>query len=410
MGVARMHRPDAAPPPGIAVLVAAVGASSQLSGVARHAVNLVRCLLSRVEVSAVHFVVAPWQLDSLRPALPLDDARLRIHEVQIATNALSRNLWYFRRLPSLATLLQADIVHLSYPAPLRRAAFNCPTVVTLHDLYPYDIPANFGFPKMLFNRAILQQCLRAADAIACVSGSTLRRLDLYAPGVSVQKAIAIHNYVSPGPPMAAVSPLPGWQGEPFLLCVAQHRRNKNVVLAMEVLERLLEAEDIPSNARLVIVGMEGPETPRIHRFIRDSGLGDRIILLRGITDAELEWCYGHCELLLAPSIVEGFGLPVVEAMLRHCRVVCSDIPAFREVGGSYCHYAGLEPDPQAAFVEAARIALNSHKFRPAPTGCFSAAIVAEAYLQLYTHLRDACATANRICCCNQVQSFERGRP
>jgi glycosyltransferase involved in cell wall biosynthesis len=396
-------------PQGMTVVVAAVGASAHLSGVSRHAANLVRCLLSRAEVSTVHFVVAPWQFDSLRSVLPFDDPRLRIHQVQVACNAVARNLWYYNRLPLLAALLQADIVHLSYPAPLNRAAFDCPVVVTLHDLYPYDIPANFGFPKMLFNRAILKQCLHAADAITCVSESTLLRLDVYAPGVAIQKAITIHNCVEPGPPMAAVSPLPSWEGEPFLLCVAQHRRNKNVVLAMQVFERLLQANDLSSNARLVIVGIEGPETARIHRFIRNSGLTSRITLLRGITDAELEWCYGHCELLLAPSIVEGFGLPIVEATLHHCRIVCSDIPAFREVGGSYCDYADLKLDPQQAFVKATRVALKSPKFRVGKTDSFSGIRVAEAYLRLYMRLHHASARSNSIGRGKQIPTFTRGQ-
>ena len=143
---------------------------------------------------------------------------------------MSRNRWYFNRLPKLAAQYEMDVVHLAYPAPLRRSAFDCPTVVTLHDMYPYDIPSNFGFPKMLFNRAILRQCLAAVDAVACVSNSTLRRLDIHAPGIALTKAVTIYNSVDAGSPMSQTSPLPDWGGEPFLLCVAQHRRNKNIVL------------------------------------------------------------------------------------------------------------------------------------------------------------------------------------
>jgi hypothetical protein len=57
-----------------------------------------------------------------------------------------------------------------------RLPFACPTMVTLHDLYPYEMPMNFGFPKFIFNRMVLQQCLRNTDAIACVSETTLFRL------------------------------------------------------------------------------------------------------------------------------------------------------------------------------------------------------------------------------------------
>jgi glycosyltransferase involved in cell wall biosynthesis len=346
---------------------------------------MARCLLGRAEVSALHLVVSEWQYDSMLGALPHDDPRLHIHKVAIGKSGVSRNFWYYVRLPGLAVRLQADIVHLAYPVPIDRDAFDCPTVVTLHDLYPYDIPANFGFPKVLFNRMALHQCLRAVDAIACVSGSTAQRLEVYFSSLIAKKAITIYNCVENRCRLTRTGPLSAWKTEPFLLCVAQHRRNKNVVFAMQVFQRLLRSGAIGPAFHLVIVGIEGPETARIHRFIRDAGLARQIIFLHGIDDAELHWCYRHCELLLAPSIIEGFGLPIVEAMMHHCRVVCSDIPVFHEIGGSYCHYSPLTEE---AFVETTRKALKSVNLCAAELGRFSDVRIAEAYLQLYIRLRN----------------------
>jgi glycosyltransferase involved in cell wall biosynthesis len=258
--------------------------------------------------------------------------------------------------------------------------------VTLHDLYPYDIPSNFGFPKVVFNRVVLQQCLRAADSIACVSETTLRRLFFYEPGLAARKALTIYNCVDPGPPSSTVSPIPAWNGQPFLLCVAQHRRNKNIVLALRIFKRLLQEKEINPSALLVIIGIEGPETERIHETIRELALEQQVVFLRGIADSDLEWCYQHCELLLAPSLIEGFGLPIVEAMFHHCRVVCSDIPAFREVGGSYCHYVPLEPSPEGAFVRATREALATLRFRTPTVDRYSSERIAKAYFQLYSDL------------------------
>src|SRR5580698_3912055 len=215
------------------VLIAAVITSEHISGVSRHAVNMVRCQLTRPEISEIHLVVGSWQYE----------------------------------------------------------AFRSKTAVTLHDLYPYDFPDNFGFLKMMFNRMQLRQCLRAVDAVACVSESTLRRLDMHMPDIARLKAATVYNCVDPGPAMASRSPIPAWTGEPFFLCVAQHRRNKNIVLGMQVFQQLLRQGDISSNTRLVIIGIEGPETPLIRRFIHDNGLEPHVVLLHGIGDAEMEWCY-----------------------------------------------------------------------------------------------------------------------
>jgi glycosyltransferase involved in cell wall biosynthesis len=369
------------------VVIAAVGSPEYLSGVTRHAANMARCLLTHPGVSEVHLIAAEWQYRALCDALPQNHCKLRLHSISMDRNAVSFNLWYYTRLPALAAQLGADVVHLAYPVPLNWRAFHCPTVVTLHDLYPYDIPDNFGYPKALFNRMVLRQCMRAVDAIACVSESTLRRLDIHAPQYALQKAVTIYNCVEPGPPMAVQSPLPNWNGEPFLLCVAQHRQNKNIPLAVETFRRLLIDKDISSTTSLVIIGIEGRETERIHQLIDHAGLRHQVVLLRGVSDSELQWFYSRCELLLAPSLVEGFGLPVVEAMLNHCRVVCSDIPAFREVGGSYCYYASLQHPAEEAFVSAARSALKSIRFRASSADRFAGAHIAEAYLQLYTQLR-----------------------
>jgi glycosyltransferase involved in cell wall biosynthesis len=371
---------------GVEVLVAAVAASEQLSGVPRHAINLATCLLTRPEISKVHIVLGEWQLKAAQAALPLDDPRLTVHQIAIDRNAIARNLWYYRGLPNLVDMLQVDVVHLAYPVPVGRRRFRCPVVVTLHDLYPYDIPSNFGFPKVFVNRAILQQCLRAVDAIACVSESTLERLDMHAPGIAIRKASTIYNCVDAKAGSKELSALPGWSNEPLLLCVAQHRRNKNVVLAIEIFEDLLRSGVISEDTRLVVIGIDGPETARIHSFLRSSKLTSKVSLVRGVSDEELAWCYANCELLLAPSSIEGFGYPIVEAMLHHTRVVCSDIPAFREVGGSYCHYADLQPDPVKSFTDAVRIALQTHKFRSGSIEHFSSGRIGEAYMHLYTRL------------------------
>jgi glycosyltransferase involved in cell wall biosynthesis len=328
-------------------------------------------------------LVAPWEHKHVSAAVSRKDPRLHIHAVPIRPGTVTRNLWYYSELPAIAKQLEADIVHISYPSPVQRGAFHCPAIITLHDLYPYDIPSNFGFPKVIFNRIVLQQCLRAADAIACVSDSTRRQLQRIMPAAVAAKAVTVHNCVEPSSMAVKPAFLEPWNGTPFFLCVAQHRRNKNIVLALKIFNRLLSTGSIDSTSRLLIVGMSGPETGRIYRHIREASLTQRVELVSGISDEEMQWCYRHCELLLAPSIVEGFGLPVAEGLLAGCRVICSDIPPFREVGGDQCRYVPLGPIAEMEFARAACDALREHRRSPQTLSQLSTHVIGEKYMLLY---------------------------
>jgi glycosyltransferase involved in cell wall biosynthesis len=367
------------------VVIAAVSSNHCITGVSRHAANLVKCLLTRPEVSSLHLLVAPWEEEYVCEAIARKDARLHVHSIPLHEGTLHRNLWYYRSLPHIARQLRADIVHLAYPSPIQAGVFPCPTIVTLHDLYPYDIPSNFGFPKVFVNRMILQQCLRNASAIACVSDCTRYRLGIRIPE-AMRKAVTICNCVESGPipikpPFAAT-----WGKRPFMLCVAQHRRNKNVLLGLRAFSRVVRHE-VFRDMRLLVVGMPGPESKQVFGFVRASALSDHVFFVNGIPDAEMSWCYRNCEVVIAPSLIEGFGLPMVEARLTGCRIVCSDIPAFREVGGPGCKYVKLTSAAEEQFADSIIASLQERRPLPAYLPELAPGSIAEQYMAMYEVVR-----------------------
>lgn len=368
------------------VAIVLTSSSRYISGVQRHAINLARCLLTRDEITRVYLIAAPWQEASVRDALRFVDPRLCLHISWLKNNSLSRNLWYYSQLPGIISALGADLVHLAFPMPVHRRAYTCPVVVTLHDLYPYDAPANFGFPKVLFNKLVLEQCLRFADVVACVSSSTFKRLQTIHPRFPSKKALVINNCVEAEERVSARSPLPGWRAEPFLLCVAQHRRNKNLPLLVRVFKAVCANTPHNPELRLVIVGMDGPQTKALRRLLQYQRIENRVLLMQGLREDELQWCYRHCAVLVAPSTVEGFGLPVAEGLIVGCQVVCSDIPAFREVGGNFCEYVRLGSDTDGAFANAIQRAVLRGRQLPVSLPELSATHIAKQYLQLYRSL------------------------
>ena len=171
--------------------------------------------------------------------------------------------------------------------------------------------------------------------------------------------------------------------------VAQHRANKNILLALKVFEELLREKTINGETLLVLVGNHGPETAAIRSLIEQRSLKTSVRLIDGVTDGELRWLYANCEFLMAPSSMEGFGLPVVEGLLCGSRVVCSDIPALREIGGDACHYFDLHAESDSsAMIAAVCDALSKPARRAKRLDRFFPENVAREYAALYLQLRE----------------------
>jgi len=370
----------------VRVVIAALSAPSSFNGVSRHAANLVRSLLSRPDAPQVHFLAGEWQREMFASAIARADSRLHVHWIPLRHSNFSRILWYHRELPAIAAQLDADVLHMTFPAPVRAEAHRCPTVVSLHDLYPFDIPVNFGFIHSEISRRLMRQCLTKIDAIACVSKFTESRLSACFSSEICQKAVTIPNSVEPMHGSACRALEPFRTGDTFVLCIAQHRQNKNLPFAIRVFARALDMHVLPRNAKLLILGIPGPDTLRVLTEIRNLNLGGRVVLRNGISEPELLWCYRNCAFLFAPSSIEGFGLPVVEALIAGCPVVCSDIPAFREVGGHRCRYVALNHDSTEEFLRAFKDTLAGPKSPCISMPELTPASIGGRYMELYLQL------------------------
>lgn len=366
------------------VVIAAVSAPTKMNGVSRHGANLARALLSTSTVSNVHFLAGEWQKEMFRSSLTGLDARLHPHWISLRDANFSRLFWYYRELPCIAAQLEADIVHLTFPSPVAQGSYSCPVVLSLHDLYPFDIPRNFGLLKSILARHTIERCIRRVNAITCVSTSTLRVLKDRFPMLT-RKTVVIPNVVELQATSASVGIEP-LKGRTFILCVAQHRSNKNIPLVVQVFEQLLREKTVPVDSRLVIVGIPGPETAKIMTVIRRAGLSTKVLFYAGLSEAEMRWCLQNCEVLLAPSSTEGFGLPIVEGLLAGARVVCSDIPAFHEIAGNACRFVPWTSNPVAEYTRAVQEVMALPRSNCVTLPQFSASSVGRQYAELYSEL------------------------
>ena len=132
----------------------------------------------------------------------------------------------------------------------------------------------------------------------------------------------------------------------IVLCVAAKRSHKNQQLLIEALGCL------PGDVVLALVGHDEGYGRELSETAARAGVSDRVRLLEGVPDGELEALWEAAACAAFPTIAEGFGLPVLEAMRRGVPVACSDIPVLREVAGGAARFF----DPADADAAAAAIA------------------------------------------------------
>jgi glycosyltransferase involved in cell wall biosynthesis len=369
------------------VLISALHRASKPTGVCRYAANLAECLADAPEITKVTLIVGSWQREYFATAFNLCFNKINIVSVDIKNTSLSRNSWFLLGLPQLAHQLNPELVHLSFPLPFARSLFPCPVISTIHDLYPYELPENFGKVQAGFNRLFLKQCIEQSDALTCVSQTTLDRLRFFFPQLPAeQESMVIYNVVDFKEVLPEVPKFfSGNENTPFLLSVAQHRKNKNLNLLIYSYGFLLRMKKIDAKTKLILVGSQGPETENLMHQIEELKLQDNVHLLSSINDGELSWLYQQCQSFIMPSSIEGFCLPLAEAMHLSCKVVCSDIPIFREIGSAECVYFSLQDNAIGNLAQA----ISQVMQRPpvvSKSAKFSKLNITNQYLQFYSSI------------------------
>lgn len=369
------------------VLIAALHRPSKPTGVCRHASGLARCLASLDNVTQITLVIGEWQREYFESVFPLSSPKIKLIDIDIKNSSFSRNIWFVFGLPKLTKKLKPDLLHLSFPLPFIRAKFPCPVVTSIHDLYAYEFPENFGYLKANFNRFFFQRCLKESDGLTCVSQHTAERLSYHFPELENKKKINVtYNFVD----FDDIEPqkpdfLPTEYSSPFILTVAQHRKNKNLDLLLLAYSQLIEEQCVPQSVSLILVGSTGPETPALLHLVRDLKLQKQVHWLSSISDSELQWLYQNSSLFVVPSATEGFCVPLAEALYFSCQCVSSDIPVLREIGENQCNYFKLEGDSVRNLKSAIAKSLleGSAKILPSSEFKFSKSSAGQSYLKFY---------------------------
>ncbi|MBW3654473.1 MAG: glycosyltransferase family 4 protein [Gemmatimonadetes bacterium] len=237
------------------------------------------------------------------------------------------------------------------------------SVVTIHDLIVLKVSRHSLLKGRMAARAMVQTAGRRAGQVIAVSEATRRDVVAMVPAAASRTTV-VHQGVSPT--FRPLGPGEGLPPEvaclrPYLLCVGRRAPHKNQVRAVEALARL--APEHPE-LRLVFAGGEPePAWTAVMERARALGVEGSVVDCGRATDARLRHLYAGCTALVFPSLYEGFGLPVVEAMACGAPVIASDQASLPEVVGS----AGflVPPDDVEAMASAAGRLLREPGLRAA---------------------------------------------
>jgi len=319
---------------GIGALATSKHAGVRQSGIHQYAVNLIEHLPAalRDDQVIVYANNTPIKSESRsisvhNPVIPVEKPAVRV-------------AWENLVLPLQVRRHNVDLYHgLAFTSP---RAIGVPSVVTIHDLafvrWPEQVP---GRRSLYLSRAVRNSAKRAERVIA-VSEYTKRDV-IELLGVPADRIDVTPLGVDQSLRRASIEAIDAFRMTngltiPFFLAVGNLEPRKNLPALIRAFA--LAADEIPHD--LVLVGAEGWRTKALHQALAEPAIRDRVRLQGFVPADELTLWYSACDFFIIPSLYEGFGLSLLEAMACGAPAIASNRASLPEVAGDAALLA--EPD------------------------------------------------------------------
>ncbi|MCZ6507145.1 MAG: glycosyltransferase family 1 protein [Acidobacteria bacterium] len=283
---------------------------------------------------------------------------------EVAAGPWSRHktLWEWWSAGSAARATGCDVWFSSaHAVPMRSPV---PTVLSIQDLFTFTHPEFYTLKHRLVIGRALKGALRRAEGFVAISRHTRDELAQrfgIAPEHVAVTPLGLDERIRPLP-AAQVSSAElkalGVGGERYLLTLSTVEPRKNLPRLFEAFARVAAEEP---DLRLVVAGRRGWKTAPIYRRPSELAIADRVDFVGYVPDVDLPKLFARCQVFVLPSIIEGFGLPLLEAMAFGAPVACSHAGSLREVGGDVPSY--FDPLDVEAMATAIRARLGSDESR-----------------------------------------------
>jgi glycosyltransferase involved in cell wall biosynthesis len=255
---------------------------------------------------------------------------------------INRTLWMQTVLPAHLTRLKLDVAHFTNStAPVWSP---CPSVLTIHDMTLWLMPGFHPAQRLFSMRPIIPLAARRAAAIIAVSECTKADI-INLLCLPAEKIHVVYEAAAPSfHPIENAALLEAMRHrydlfQPFILYVGTIEPRKNLVRLLEAYADLRQGGLI--DHRLVFVGSSGWKNDSVYAAVTRLNLADDLRFLGHVPLVDLVALYNLASVVAFPSLYEGFGLPVIEAMACGTPVVTSESSSLREISG----YAAELVDP-----------------------------------------------------------------
>ena len=303
------------------IAIDAINFNDHVRGPDRYLIGLLEGLAKLSEAARYTVFYAPWQRHFETLALPPNFEFIRCHPPHQRSLRL---LWHAIFFPRIARSVNPDILHL--PNLIYVPRIGVPVVMTVHDLAHYRYPEKFGRVRSGLLRWLLHRTVANADFAIAVSEYTRNDIlrFLKYPGKRIR--VIAEGGPCPMEPASLTT-----SHTLYFLYVGQLELTKNIeTLIYAFLASSLFKEQ---GVELWIAGRMGNAASAIRHALASSNHDGRVRLLGYVDDHKLPLLYAGCQAFVFPSLIEGFGLVLLEAMAYGAPVIAANASVIPEVVG-----------------------------------------------------------------------------
>ncbi|WP_409405003.1 glycosyltransferase family 4 protein [Priestia megaterium] len=313
------------------IVINAILYHNQPRGVGRY-LNSILYELANVDSTNQYYVYyTPWMKDY--EFLQIKKENFHFICINIPRNKIIRNFVQGFIFPFLILKHKPDILHVPDTSPVLFKT--CPTISNIHDLAEFYFPEKYGKLRSFLRTLIAKSQSKSSNHLITVSNYS--KSDIQNKfNISDQKISSIHNGVDlkifrKDKTLNSHESLKAIIDKPYFLYVGELEKSKNTLLIFEAFLNL--PVSMQEKYKIVLAGRKGNDYNRIVEFINNNNMKDKVGILDYVTDEQLHILYSECKAFIFPSLFEGFGLPIIEAMASEAPVICSNASCLPEIGG-----------------------------------------------------------------------------